>query len=142
MQTLQDTVECHNLLLSPNDFKAVFAHFPFKPAKFYMLPKIHKDPGPKGIIKGRPIVSFLGYCTTPYSRLVDYHLCKAFSKTPANTVLRDTHSLTHILANNEFPEDALLVTADVVSLCTNMHWSDTIAAVNNFLQRWNTHYAL
>ena len=28
---------------------------------------------------------------------------------------------------------ALPVTADVVSLYTNMHWSDTIAAVNNFL---------
>ena len=53
--------------------------------------------------------------------LAEAKLVTCFSKTPANTVLRDTQSLTHILANNEFPEDALLVTADIVSLYTNMH---------------------
>eukprot|EP00117_Sycon_ciliatum_P012352 scpid64816/ scgid13456/ len=98
-----------------------------------MLPKIHKAPGPNGIVKGRPIVSCLGYCTTPASRLIDHYLCKAFAKTPANTVLKDTHSLTNVLSSKDFPADAMIVTADVTSLYTNMHWSDTVAAINDFL---------
>ena len=130
---LIDIIEKHDSVLSSNDKIALLANFPFKPAKFYLLPKIHKDPSPNGIIKGRPIVSCIGYCTTPASRLVDHYLCRAFAQTEASTVLQDTHSLTNILAKRDFPEDAMIVTADVVSLYTNMHWSDTISAINDFL---------
>ena len=93
-----------------------------------MLPKIHKKLV-AGLVPGRPIVSCIGYCTSPASRFIDYHL-KAIISTRATTVLADTNSLTSKLASFQFPTNSKVVTADVVSLYTNnMCWVDTIAAV-------------
>ena len=60
-------------LLSKKDAISLFTSFPFVPARFYTLPKIHKDPGPFGPV-GRPIVSCVNYCTAPASRFVDFYL--------------------------------------------------------------------
>jgi len=68
---LKDICDLHSDLLAEKDCTAMFSKFPFKPAKFYLLPKLHKPLGPCGL-KGRPIVSCINYCTSPASRFVGY----------------------------------------------------------------------
>ena len=58
---LKAIVDAHSNLLTSKDIEALFTHFPFKPATFYMLPKLHKPVGPCGL-KGRRIVSCINYC--------------------------------------------------------------------------------
>lgn len=129
---LQDIIECHTDLISKKDIVSFFTCFPFKPAKFYLLPKLHKPVGPHGP-KGRPIVSCIGYCTSPASRFVDFHLKLLLENIDSETILKDTTMLTNTLKASNFPDSALLVTADVESLYTNMNWDDTVAAVNTLL---------
>ena len=129
---LSEICKVHSALLSERDVTALFSSFPFKPAKFYMLPKIHKKLV-DGLVPGRPIVSCIGYCTSPSSRFIDFHLKNIIHET-ANTVLADTDSLISKLANTHFPANSKVVTADVVSLYTNMNWHDTISAIDEFLK--------
>jgi len=129
---LEDILSDHEDSISKKDFCAFFNCFPFKPAKFYLLPKLHKPLGPHGP-KGRPIVSCIGYCTSPASRFIDHHLKLILAAVESTTILRDTTMLTNTLKTSEFPDSALLVTADVESLYTNMNWEDTISAVNVIL---------
>jgi len=129
---LKEICDEHSDILSPKDIIAMFSCFPFSPAKFYLLPKLHKPVGPHGP-KGRPIVSCIGYCTSPASRFIDYHLRAVLSSLEDSTILKDTTMLTNALNNSSFSNDALLITADVESLYTNMNWNDTVSAINTLL---------
>lgn len=133
---LKELVDDHKDLLCPKDIHALFASFPFHPAKFYMLPKLHKPPGPFGP-KGRPIVSCINYCTSPASRFVDFHLKSLLNSCDAHSVLKDTNDLTSLLQSSTWPNDAKVVTADVESLYTNMNWADTLHAVKLLLSENN-----
>ena len=78
------------------------------PAKFYIIPKIHKSP-----MAGRPIAASHSYITRPVSIFVD-ELVKPIISMP--TVLRDSGELIQCLEQLELPANCLLVTADVSSL--------------------------
>ena len=78
-------------------------------------------------------MSCIGYCTSPASRFVDFHLKSIINKATTSTVLADTNSLVSLLASTNFPTNSKLVTADVVSLYTNMCWHDTIATIDQLL---------
>ena len=125
-----------NKQLSKKDSIALFAAFPFKPARFYCLPKIHKPVNADGTVKGRPIVSCIDYCTSPASKFIDHHI-KDVVECHADTVLRDTSQLIDSLVNITFPPDCRLITADVSSLYTNMDWESTLAAMNTFLSEFD-----
>ena len=85
---------------------------------------------------GRPIVSCINSCTSPASRFVDFHLKQIFN-TLSSTVLIDTCHFTRRLSSSVFPHSCSLVTADVVSLYTNMNLTGTIAAIDSFLLEVN-----
>ena len=83
--------------------------------------------------KWRPIVSCRGYCGTPASRYIDFHIKSCMHS--ANSTLRDTSHVIRNLANKQgrLAADCYLITADVESIYTNMDWDDTIDALNVYL---------
>ena len=84
----------------------------FDPAKFYIIPMIHKSP-----IAGRPIAASHSYITRSISILVE-ELVEPNLTMPM--VLRDSGELIQCLEKVELPANCLLVTADVSSLYLNI----------------------
>lgn len=83
------------------------------PAKFHIIPKIHKNP-----MVGRPIAASRSYTSRPISIFIN-ELSKPKIHMP--TVLRDSGELIQLLENMVLPDtDCFLVTADVVSLYPNV----------------------
>ena len=96
-----------------------------KPAKFYVIPKIHKTP-----MASRPIAASHSYITRPISIYVD-EIVKPNISMP--TVLRDSKELIQILESIKITPDCLLVTADVKSLYPNINIKKAIIALDLLL---------
>ena len=78
-----------------------------KPARFYLLPKIHKKNNP-----GRPVVASTNCHTTKISKYVDHYIQPLAQK--VLSYIRDTTDLLNKIKNiGKIPENALLVTLDV-----------------------------
>ena len=90
--------------------------------RFYMLPKIHKDPTkwpvPNRIPPGRPIVSDCSSEGYHLSTMIDHFLQKIATAHPA--YLKDTWHFIECLGQITVPTDALIVTCDVASMYTNI----------------------
>lgn len=107
-------------------FLRSFDHF-CNPAKFYIIPKIHKNP-----MVGRPIVASHSYITRPISVFVDEFL-KPNIKMP--TVLRDSGELVQILESTQLPNShCFLVTADVISLYPNVDFRVALVGLDSLLR--------
>ena len=97
------------------------------PAKFYIIPKIHKSP-----MARRPIAASHSYITRPISIFVD-ELVKPSIYMP--TVLLDSGELIQCLENIELPVNCLLVdTADASSLYPNIGTKKAIIALDLLLR--------
>ena len=97
-----------------------------KPAKFYVIPKIHKTP-----MASRPIAASHSYITRPISIYVD-EIVKPNISMP--TVLRDSKELIQILESIKITPDCLLVTADAKSLYPNINIKKAIIALDLLLR--------
>ena len=106
-----------------------------RPARFYILPKIHKN---KDNPPGRPIVSASSHPTERISEFVDYQLNPLVPKLPS--YIKDTtHFLQKLDSLPELPNGCLLVTLDVSSLYTNIPHKEGIHACRKALEsRTNT----
>ena len=103
---------CQFIVPSAARFLRSYDHF-VTPAKFYVIPKIHKTP-----MVRRPIAASHSYITRPLSIFVD-ELVKPKIQMP--TVLRDSSELILVLENAVLPSsNCFLVTAEVVSLYPNV----------------------
>ena len=89
-----------------------------RPARFYILPKIHKN---KQNPPGRPIVSANSHTTEHISQFVDSHLNPVVPK--LSSYVKDTKKLDDL---KELPPGSLLVTLDVSSLYTNVPHNEGI----------------
>ena len=98
------------------------------PARFYMLPKIHKR-----LIKppGRPIMSANGHITERLSEYVDLHLKAHVPK--IKSYIKDTQHLLGILKDTQVTSESIFVSFDVSALYTNIPHDEGISAINNFL---------
>lgn len=96
---------------------------PPKPRRFYLLPKIHKDPKdwfvPDKIPKARPIVSDVNSGTYNLSKFITTHLEPLATDHPS--YIKNSLDLKNKLSLIQIPTDALLVTMDVESLYTNIN---------------------
>ncbi|XP_061749458.1 uncharacterized protein LOC133548063 [Nerophis ophidion] len=109
-----------------------------RPRRFYMLPKIHKEPDkwskPHEIPPGRPIVSDCGSETYRTAEFIDYYL------TPLSVLhdsyLRDTYDFLDKVRSVHIPPDAILFTIDIDSLYTNIDIDEGIRAVKNVFYRY------
>ena len=107
-------------------FLRSYDHF-VTPAKFYVIPKIHKTP-----MVGRPIAASHSFITRPLSIFVD-ELVKPKIQMP--TVLRDSSELILLLENTVLPSsNCFLVTADVVSLYPNVDHKKALVALDLLLR--------
>ncbi|XP_071493045.1 uncharacterized protein [Diadema antillarum] len=94
-----------------------------KPARFYLLPKIHKPGNP-----GRPILSGNGSPTENISLFVDHHIKPLVSLAPS--YIHDTPDFLRKLDDikDQIPETAIIGTFDVSSLYTNIPHDEGILA--------------
>ena len=104
----------------------------FKPhtARFYMLPKLHKNKLPP---PGHPVISGNNSPTERISQLVD-HFLKPASPLGPSYIKDTTHFLQIIAEVGPLPPGCLLVTLDVSSLCTNIPNSEGIQAALEALE--------
>ena len=97
-----------------------------RPARLYMLKKIHKNP--MGI---RPIVSSCSSATENISQYVDYWLQPLMKSLPS--YLKNTTELIKELKNLQIEANTILVTIDVKSLYTCIPHNDGIDACREAL---------
>ena len=92
----------------------------------YLLPKIHKR---LGNVPGRPVISNCGTPTEKVSEFLDYHLKPVMQS--AKSYIKDTSDFLRKLKElGEVPENAILVTADVVGLYPSIPHSDGLEALS------------
>ena len=102
-----------------------------RPARFYLLPKVHK----KGV-PGRPVISACGSATEGLSEIVDYFLQPYLPFIPS--YIKDTDDFIRKIRNiNVIPPGAFLVTIDVVALYPSIPHSDGLKALRDFLNDCN-----
>jgi hypothetical protein len=85
------------------------------PAKFYMLPKVHKNVSQP---PGRPIMASNGNPIERLSEYIDEHLKHHLSSIPS--YIKDTNHFLEICRNTTLPPNARIVTLNVSSLYTNI----------------------
>lgn len=100
----------------------------FKPAAFYLLPKLHKMPSlsPSAPIKGRPIAAGHSWITKNLSVYLGDLLNAALVNYP--TVLRDRDQLLRQLDTLRVHPDAWFLTFDVESLYPNVEHAGCVEA--------------
>ena len=98
-----------------------------RPARFYLLPKVHKVGVP-----GRPVISGCGSLTEKTSALVDWFLKPLLPC--VTSYLRDSFDFLAKLKNlGPIPPNSLLVTLDVTALYPSIPHDDGLAALSEFL---------
>ena len=97
------------------------------PARFYLLPKIHKKNNP-----GRPVVSSVNCHTTKISRYVDHYI-QPLAKQVKSCIRDTTDFLQKIKSLERIPQDAILVTLDVRSLYSNIKHDEGLSALKECL---------
>lgn len=101
--------------------------------KFYILPKIHKDPAtwkpPHVMPPGRPIVSDCGSDTDRIADYIEHFLNPLSIKHPA--YIKDTYHFIDIIKGLKVPSDSFLFSLDVDSLYTNIDTQSGLTAVRH-----------
>ena len=109
-----------------------------RPRRFYILPKIHKDPAtwtvPFEIPPGRPIVSDCGSETYYTAEYLDYFLNPLSTKHPS--YIKDTYHFVDIVKQLIVPSNCYLFSMDVKSLYTNIPIPAGIQCVKNILEKF------
>ena len=98
-----------------------------KPARFYILPKVHRTGCPR-----RPIVSAVGSPTEGLSELVDHFIQPFVPNIPS--YIRDTQEFIYKLhALCPQPVVSILCTIDVTALYPSIPYDDGLANLRNAL---------
>ena len=85
-------------------------------ARFYLLPKIHKQ---LHDVPGRPVISNCGYYTENISAILDFHLQSLAQAVKLH--IKDTNDFLNKLHSlPKLPSDVILCTVDVVGLYPNI----------------------
>ena len=98
--------------------------------KMYLPPKIHKR---LSDVPARPVISNCGMPTEKVSEFLDYELKPVMQK--GKSYIRDSgHFLEKIKNISALPENAILVTADVVGLYPSIPHQDGLSALKEALE--------
>jgi hypothetical protein len=102
-----------------------------RPPQMYVAPKVHKD---SPTLKTRPVISCVGSTMEIASKYLDYQLQRVVQLCPC--YLRDSWQLLQELKDlGPLPADARLVTADAVSMYSNIHTDHGVTSVKAWLTR-------
>ncbi|XP_070550150.1 uncharacterized protein [Ptychodera flava] len=99
--------------------------------RWYVLPKLHKAPPTDTKFAGRPIISGCSSPTFHISEFLDHFLKQIVEKQP--TYIKDTTDFIRKMDSIQAPNNAILVTLDVVSMYTNTQHDDAIQAIGKAL---------
>uniref|UniRef100_A0A1A8LVX6 Reverse transcriptase domain-containing protein n=1 Tax=Nothobranchius pienaari TaxID=704102 RepID=A0A1A8LVX6_9TELE len=106
--------------------------------RFYLLPKIHKEPQkwskPREIPPGRPIVSDCSSETYQTAEFLDHYLTPLSILHPS--YVKDTYDFVEKIKKIVLPENCILFTMDVDSLYTNIDITEGITAIKNILLKY------
>ena len=106
--------------------------------RFYILPKIHKDPAtwtvPHEIPAGRPIVSDCSSETYGTAEFLDYHLNPLSTKHAA--YVKDTYHFISMIKKWRIPPQAYFFSMDVSSLYTNIPIEAGIKCVSQIFDKY------
>ena len=92
-------------------------------ARFYLLPKVHKQ---LYDVPGRPVISNCGFYTENISSFLDFHLQPLAQK--VKSYIKDiNHFLRIIKELGQLPEGTNLCTIDVVGLYPNILHDEELA---------------
>lgn len=109
-----------------------------RPRRFYMLPKIHKEPEkwskPHEIPPGRPIVSDCSSETYYTAEYLDFYLNPLSIRHPS--YIKDTYDFISKIKQLSIPPDAFLFTMDIDSLYTNIDIAEGIQAIKNIFIKY------
>lgn len=109
-----------------------------RPRRFYLLPKIHKEPSkwskPFEIPPGRPIVSDCSSETYRSAEFIDYFLNPLAKK--HKSYIKDTYDFIEKIKSLIIPTDAFLFTIDVDSLYTNIDTQEGITTIRDILLKF------
>lgn len=110
----------------------------FRERRFYILPKIHKDPEkwfpPFKIPPGRPIVSDCNSETYRTAEFIEYYLNPLSTRHPS--YIKDTYHFIQLITNLKIPNNSFLFTIDVDSLYTNIDTQSGIAATKKIFSKY------
>lgn len=116
----------------------LFGPYPPRPRKFYLLPKIHKDPGtwtvPHKIPPGRPIVSDCGSESYRVAEYIDHFLNPLSQR--HESYIKDTYEFVNKIKTISVPAGALLFTIDIDALYTNINTHLGLQAVAQVFNRY------
>ena len=98
----------------------------FRVCRFYLLPKIHKNP-----VVGRPICSSVGWIFEHASKVLDHYLQPLLAH--IDTHLSDSLSLLHTISEVLIPPHAIFLTYDVQSLYPSIPTDLGLSAVRTML---------
>ena len=133
-QSLIDLFSANTHLLSPATvtyFKRSFLK-QFRTPIFYQLIKIHKMRNPAESIPTRPVISCINSFSEIFSKYCDVLLSILSNHVP--TKLKDSFEVLHDLRHlhQPLPSDSYIITADAVSMYTNINPSHA----STILSRW------
>ena len=98
--------------------------------KLYLLPKIHKR---LKNVPGRPVISNCGTPTEKVSEFLDHHLKPVMQS--GWSYIKDSGDFLKKIKNvGNIPENAILVTADVVGLYPNIPHNAGLKVLSNMLE--------
>ena len=101
----------------------------------YLLPKLHKT---LYEVPGRPVISNCGTPTEKVSEFSDHHLKPVMQE--GESYIKDTGNFLNKIKNiNAIPENAILVTADVVGLYPSIPHQAGLEALREALDKRKTH---
>ena len=103
---------------------------------FYQLIKIHKITNPNEKIPTRPVISCVNSFIEIFSKYCDVLLSQLVSHVP--TKLKDSFEVLHDLQNlsHPLPTDTHIITADAVSMYTNIHPSHACNIIQSWLEMY------
>lgn len=109
-----------------------------RPRRFYLLPKIHKEPEkwsiPHKIPPGRPIVSDCDSETYFTAEYIEYFLSPISQR--HDSYLKDTYDFLSKTKNLILPSNSFLFTMDIDSLYTNIETGAGMAAVRECMNKY------
>ena len=109
-----------------------------RPRKFYLLPKIHKDPEkwtiPHLVPPGRPIVSDCGSESYRIAEYIDYYLTPLSQRHPS--YVKDTYEFVNMLKDVQVPAGSFLFSIDIDALYTNIDTRLGLRAVGDILNKY------
>jgi len=109
----------------------------FKPRKFYLLPKVHKDISSwpnRRMPPGRPIVSCCGTELHSIGRFVDFYLQPL--TTLSDFYIKDTYHFISKIRGQPVGSGCYFVTGDITSLYTNMDHSIILSTIKEFFNKY------